>query len=181
LPVNPLKVRRIGQACALTPRQRSDSQPFPPTPAPGGDDPAPTDRAHALAKTVRFGPFSAIRLVSALHRTPLTGAVNFANNPQSISEATVAIQHPETRNKEPTNHRRTALRRRSSGGKCCKPGANSNRSMTNSRSRARVFGVCGLCECPGRRPFQPVIHDLWINLWINTLMSCKSKIYRQTL
>jgi hypothetical protein len=71
LTVNPLKLWEVGQACALTPRQRSDGQPFAPAPAPGGDDPASADRAHALAKTVRLGSLAAIRLVRALHETPL--------------------------------------------------------------------------------------------------------------
>jgi hypothetical protein len=78
LPVSPFKIRRVGQACSLAPRHRSDSQSLTPTPAPGGDDPAPTDRAHALAKTVRLGPFPAVRLVSTLHETPLTGTLNSA-------------------------------------------------------------------------------------------------------
>jgi hypothetical protein len=29
--------------------------------------------------------------------------------------------------------------------------------------------------------FQLVIHILWITLWINTLMSCKTEFYSQTL
>src|SRR3712207_6007952 len=97
LPVNPFKIRRVDQTCTLAPRQRSDSQPLTPTPAPGGDHPAPTDRAHALAKTVRLCPFPAIRLVSTLHKTPPLALSTLQTTPQSISEAIVAIQHPAAR------------------------------------------------------------------------------------
>ena len=71
LPVNPLELRGVGQASALTPWQRSDSEPTPTAPAARGDDPAPANRAHALAKTVRLGPLSAVWLVRTLHKTPL--------------------------------------------------------------------------------------------------------------
>jgi hypothetical protein len=80
LAINPFKLRRVGQPCPLAPRQRSDGQPFPSAPAPGGDDPAPADRAHALAKAVRFSPFSTIRLIGTLHKISSTDNVNLANN-----------------------------------------------------------------------------------------------------
>ena len=142
LPVYPLEIRRVAQACALTSRQRSDGQPLTPAPAPGGDDPAPTDRAPALAKPVSLGPFSAIRLVSALHETPLTSALNLANNPQSISEATVAIQHPKTPDQRTSglpSHEVSGAR------KICKPGTNPDPRTTNGRQRIRVlWGWCAL-------------------------------------
>ena len=177
LPVDPFKIRRVGQACALAPRQRSDSQPLTTAPAAGGNDPAPTHRAHALAKTVRLGPLSAVRLVSALHKNSSIGALNSVDDPHSISDATVAIQHQRPLNKEP----RTTTVRRSSGGKCCKPEANSDEAMTDRRSRARVCGLREFFECLRRRAFQPVVHSLWINMWITTLISCKGGIFRQTL
>ena len=71
LTVNPLEFRGVGQACTPTPWQRSDGQPFAPAPAPGCDDSASADRAHALAKTVSLGSLAAVRLVRALHKTPL--------------------------------------------------------------------------------------------------------------
>lgn len=71
LPVNPFKLRRVGQPCTLAPRQRSDSQPAAPATPSRGDDPSPTDRTHALAKAVRFGSLTTIRLVRTLHATPL--------------------------------------------------------------------------------------------------------------
>ena len=71
LPVNPFKLRRVGQPCTLAPRQRSDSQPAAPATPSRGDDPSPTDRIHALAKAVRFGSLTTIRLVRTLHATPL--------------------------------------------------------------------------------------------------------------
>jgi hypothetical protein len=101
LPVSPFKLRRVGQSCPLAPRQRSDGQPFPPAPAPGGDDPAPADRAHALAKAVRFSPFSAIRLIGALHKYSSTDTVNSANNPAEYIRSQrghPAEERPQTKN-----------------------------------------------------------------------------------
>src|SRR5919199_1551733 len=80
LPVDPLKVRGVGQACSLTPRQRSNSEPLPPAPASGSEDPAPPDRTHAPAKAVRFGSFSTVGLIGALHGKLLTGALDIAND-----------------------------------------------------------------------------------------------------
>ena len=71
LPVNPLELRGVGQASALAPWQRSDSEPTPTAPAAVGDDPAAANRAHALAKTVRLRPLPAVWLVRTLHKTPL--------------------------------------------------------------------------------------------------------------
>src|SRR3712207_425191 len=98
LAVNPLKLRGICKACALGPRQRSDSQTLAAPTAAGADDPPSTNRAHALAKTVSFGPFAAIWLVSALHRTPLRVLQNTNAMPKSISEAQEPIQlpHPQS-------------------------------------------------------------------------------------
>src|SRR3712207_2787805 len=94
LAVDPLKLRGIRKACALGARQRSDSQTLAAPPAAGRDDPPSSDRAHALAKTVRLGSLAAIRLVSALHRTPLRVLQNTKTMPKSISEAREAIQLP---------------------------------------------------------------------------------------
>ncbi len=98
LAVDPLKLWGICKACALGPRQRSDSQTLAAPPAAGGDDPLSTNRAHALAKTVSFGSLAAIWLVSALHRTPLRVLQNTKAMPKSISEAQVAIQLPNLQN-----------------------------------------------------------------------------------
>src|SRR3712207_788226 len=92
LAVNPLKLRGICKACALGPRQRSDSQTLATPTAACGDDPPSTNRAHALAKTVSFGSLAAIWLVSALHRTPLRVLQNTKAMPKNISEAQEAIQ-----------------------------------------------------------------------------------------
>jgi hypothetical protein len=150
LPVDPLEVRRVAQTCALTPRQRSDCQPLTPAPAPGGDDPAPTDRAHALAKPVRLGPFSAIRLVRTLHKTPLTCALNSADNPQSISEATVAIQHPRN---TLSRNQRTTLAEVAGARKPCKPGTNPDTRVTNGRQMARAFWAPRALGVAGARRF----------------------------
>ena len=67
LTVDPLELRRVGQARALAPRQRSNCQALA-APAPAGsDDPASAYRAHALAEAVRFGSLTTIRLIGTLH------------------------------------------------------------------------------------------------------------------
>jgi hypothetical protein len=171
LPINPFKLRRVGQSCPLAPRQRSDGQPFPSAPAPGGDDPAPTDRAHALAKAVRFSPFSTIRLISTLHQNSSTDTVNFANNPQSISEARRAIQRWGARKRR--THKgfsKTSPRR-----KCCKTRAKPHVPSTDWRSPARVTRASLLFQPPVATVFstdcpQPV--DNHVDKHVNTLQKC---------
>jgi hypothetical protein len=171
LAINPFKLRRVGQSCPLAPRQRSDGQPFPPAPAPGGDYPAPTARAHALAKAVRFSPFSTIRLISALHKNSSTDTVNFANNPQSISEARGAIQQPRARNRRA--HK--GLNKLPSRRKCCKTRTNPRVPSTNWCSPARVTGPPPLFQPPPETGFstgcpQPV--DKFVDKHVNVLQKC---------
>ena len=176
LPVNPFELRRVGQPCAFAPRQRSDGQPLPPAPAPGGDDPSTPDRTHALAKTVRFCPLAPIRLVRTLHGTPLlTGSLK---NPREYIRSPRSHPAPEGKVKRSPTY--PPARARSMGKRC--------KTSTNCDNRG-----CTVCENPlsgsispvfpalVRSAFQAVIHSLWISLWITTLMSCKIAICFQTL
>ena len=67
LTVDPLEFGRVGQACTLAPRQRSNCQALA-APAPAGrDDPASSHRTHALPEAVRLGSLTTIRLIGTLH------------------------------------------------------------------------------------------------------------------
>ena len=175
LPVNPFKLRRVGQPCAFAPRQRSDGQPLPPAPAPGGDDPSPTDRPHALAKAVRFCPFATIRLVRTLHVTPLLHA---PENPPEYIRSPRSHPASEGRARPPPSipFCQSAL-----DGKRCKTSTNCDKSQTLGGERLSARLVRQVSALPGWLVFQAVIHRLWISLWITTLMSCKTAIYPQTL
>ena len=67
LPVDPLELGRVGQACTLAPRQRSNCQALAAPAAAGSDDPSSAYRTHALAEAVRLGSLSTIRLIGTLH------------------------------------------------------------------------------------------------------------------
>lgn len=71
LPVDPLELWRSGKARTPTTAQRSNSQPFAPLTPARGDDPATAGRTHTLAETVGLGSLAPVRLISALHGTPL--------------------------------------------------------------------------------------------------------------
>lgn len=67
LPVDPLELGRVGQACTLAPRQRSNCQALAAPAAAGSNDPSSAYRTHALAEAVRLGSLSTIRLIGTLH------------------------------------------------------------------------------------------------------------------
>lgn len=67
--IDPLKLGRSSKARALTLVQNLSGEPFTPLAPPRRDNSAPTRSTHALAETMGFGPFTTIRLVSALHKT----------------------------------------------------------------------------------------------------------------
>jgi hypothetical protein len=67
--VDPIKLGRSSKARAPTPVQNLKGQSLAPLAPPRRDDSAPTGSAHALAEPVSFGPFTTIRLISALHET----------------------------------------------------------------------------------------------------------------
>jgi hypothetical protein len=140
LPVDPLKVRGVSQACSLTPRQRSNSEPLPPAAAAGSEDPAPPDRTHAPAKAVRFGSFSTVGLIGALHENSLLALWTARTVAQSISEARVAIQRPGARGLPPRKRAGQGSCGDRSGENCWKAGTSSMRwgalKFASQRSRA---------------------------------------------
>ena len=175
LPVNPFKLRRVGQPCAFAPRQRSDGQPSPPAPAPGGDDPSTTDSAHALAKAVRFCPLATIRLVRTLHETPLLQA---PENPREYIRSPRSHPAPQGKARPPPTHPPARVRWM---GKRCKTSTNCDKLRMLGAEDPLSGGVDQAFRRLGRLAFQAVIHRLWISLWITTLMSCKTTICFQTL
>ena len=170
--VDPLELRRVGQSGTLRPRQRSDSQPLAAPPATGGDHPPSANRAHTLAETVRLRSLTTIRLIGTLHKTPLRTLRDlktihgvYPNPTASTSTRNNTSPHPNT-----TDPRRHAT------GNSCKTSFILPISSAMWLAMVRVPVRITRVWAPAAGGSTIVIHSMWIRLWINTLIRCKTCI-----
>ncbi len=102
--INPVELGRVGDPCIAASRQSSHSEPLAAAPAPSGDDPAPANRTHPLAKPVGFRPLAAIRLVSPFH----FGSSGGMSDPLSSKRVYPSHQQPSSTNSSsPKDERRS--------------------------------------------------------------------------
>jgi len=92
--VDPLKLGRSSKARALTLVQNLSGQPFTPLAPSRRDNSAPTRSTHALAETMGFGPFTTIRLVSALHKTTSRNSLPLLIRLDQYIRTGKSVQHP---------------------------------------------------------------------------------------